>query len=213
MYRRIAGFLVALIAVGCVGALPAEAGGPTSVLLSAPPKLVAVGYEDQRYADLQKLTGIESLDKPGGERHDVGSFVRATWLIHDMTPWRLDIIYPDAPGGPWIATEEFNGDTKPDKPTWHRSTASVKLLQLLGSLKLLDGTFEGGPTLSDGYQAPAEETRTQEPAAPAPAQTQVTTSPTFFTGWRWIIPGVLLGAAIAVVAVRLFPRRQWDLID
>ena len=203
MYRRIVGFLAAVFAVGCVGALPAGAGGPTSVLLSAPPKLVAVGYEDQRYAELQKLTGIESLDGLGGERHDVGKFVRATWLIHDMTPWRLDFIYPDAPGGPWIATSEITPGSPTPEPTWHRASDPVRLLKLLDSLGLLSGEV-----------APSAPT-SQLPQSPAPETTQAaSTSASIFTGWRWTIPGFLLGAVVAVIAVRFLPkRRDWQLID
>ena len=205
MYRRIVGFLAAVLAVGCVGALPAGAGGPTSVLLSAPPTLVAVGYEDQRYADLQKLTGIESLDKLGADRHDVGNFVRATWLIHDMTPWRLDIIYPDAPGGPWIATTEITPGATTPEPTWHRAADPVRLLKLLGSLGLLAGERNGEESLG-GPTSLAPQT---------PAATPVhTASTSIFTGWRWTIPGFLFGAVVAVIAVRFLPkRREWELID
>ena len=209
MVRRI---LVLVVLLFALGATPAQAGGPTSVLLSAPPSVIAFGYDDQQYSDLQQLVQTTTQhDEATGESHAVGSFVRATWLIHDMSVWRIDVIYPDAPGGPWIATEEFNGELKQAQPTWHRSTAPVKLLQLLTSLKLLEGEFEGGPPLSDGYEVPSQEQTTTP--TPAPVQTNVTASPSFFTGWRWIIPGVLLGAAVAVVAVRLFPKRQWDLID
>ncbi|MET9311460.1 hypothetical protein ABZX12_06515 [Kribbella sp. NPDC003505] len=205
MVRRILVLVVLLISLG---ATPAQAGGPTSVLLSAPPSVIAFGYNDQQYSDLQQLVQTTAQHDEGtGESHAIGSFVRATWLIHDMSVWRIDVIYPDAPGGPWIATEEFTGELKPAQPTWHRSTAPVKLLQLLTSLKLLEGEFEGGPTLSD--EVPSQE----QPTTPPPVQTNVTASPDFFTGWRWIIPGILLGAAVAVVAVRLFPKRQWDLID
>ncbi|TCO51585.1 hypothetical protein EV646_101576 [Kribbella antiqua] len=204
MYRRIVGLLVAVLAVGCVGALPAGAGGPTSVLLSAPPKLVAVGYEDQRYADLQKLTGIESLDRLGSERHDVGRFVRATWLIHDMTPWRLDFIYPDAPGGPWIATSEITPGSPTPEPTWHRAADPVRLLKLLDSLGLLSGEVApSGPT-------------SQLPQTPAPETTQAasTEAESPFTGWRWTIPGFLFGVVVAVSAVRFLPkRRDWQLVD
>jgi hypothetical protein len=208
MIRRILMLVAVLFAIGVT---PAQAGGPTSVLLSAPPHVVAFGYNDQQYSDLQQLVQTAPQHDEGtGEVHSVGSFVRATWLIHDMSVWRIDVIYPDAPGGPWIATEEFTGEAEAAKPTWHRSAASVKLLQLLGSLKLLDGKFQGGPTLGDGYTV---EESTPEPApAPAPpAQAQASTN--VFTGWRWIIPGVLLGAAAAVVAIRLFPKRRWELID
>ncbi|WP_410787330.1 hypothetical protein [Kribbella sp. C-35] len=207
MVRRI---LVLVVLILAFGATPAEAGGPTSVLLSAPPRVVAVGYNDPRYDELVELTEL-TPGKPSGE-HLSGRFVRATWMIHDMSVWRIDIIYPDAPGGPWIATEELMSDTKPAKPTWHRATDPVKLLKLLNELKLLNGEFYGGPSLNDGYTV-QEPTPKPAPAPDPPAEAQASTTTNAFTGWRWIIPGVLLGAAAAVVAVRLFPKRRWELID
>src|SRR5215217_91545 len=68
-----------------------------------------------------------------------------------MSVWRIDVIYPDAPGGPWISPQEFLTETKPAKPTWHRAADPVKLLRLVDSFKLLKGKFDGGPTLDDGY--------------------------------------------------------------
>jgi uncharacterized membrane-anchored protein YhcB (DUF1043 family) len=42
----------------------------------------------------------------------------------------------------------------------------------------------------------------------------VKAQPGALTGWRWAIPGFVLGALIAVVAVRLMPRRRpWELVD
>jgi hypothetical protein len=218
MVRRI---LVLVVLLFALGATPAQAGGPTSVLLSAPPSVVAFGYEDQEYADLQQLIQGQPPRGQSSAVQGVGRFVRATWLIHDMSVWRIDIIYPYAPGGPWIATEEFMGDTTPAKRTWHRPADPERLLKVLGSLKLLSGESMGGPTLGDGYTAeeptpeqPTAEQATPEQATADPAATQAaTTAQGFFTGWRWIIPGVLLGAAAAVLALRLFPKRQWDLLD
>ena len=213
MIRRIlalaAALAVALPAATALNAMPAHAGGPTSVLLSAPPQVAAVGYDDERYYDLQNLIQGPSKADTGSDVHSVGNFVRATWLIHDMSVWRIDIIYPDAPGGPWISTEEFINDSRPAKPTWHRAADPSRLLEVLGTFKLLDGKFDGGPTLDDGYSVADAPVTTP---APAPAQTQTQTT-NVFTGWRWIIPGVLIGAAAAVVAVRLFPKRRWELID
>jgi len=214
MVRRILMLVVVLFAIGVT---PAHAGGPTSVLLSAPPSVVAFGYNDPRYDELTKLTEQtgSTSDQPTGS-HLSGRFVRATWLIHDMSIWRIDIIYPEAPGGPWIATEDSMSGTKPGTPTWHRANDPVKLVKLLGDLKLLSGEFYGGPSLTDGYtveQSTPEAAPEPAPAPAPPAQVQVSTTTNAFTGWRWIIPGVLLGAAAAVVAVRLFPKRRWELID
>jgi hypothetical protein len=215
MVRRTLALFVALLAVAALGAAPAQAGGPTSVLLSSPPKVVAVGYEDQRYADLQRLTdSVGSRDAAGDERHAVGSFVRATWLVHDMSVWRLDIIYPDAPGGPWIARQEFDGSPSSGKPTWHTPADRVGLLKLLGSLQLLSGQRNGEPSYGGPttFGRQAEAAPVSEPPAEAPPAQAAATS--VFTGWRWTIPGFLLGAVLAVVAVRLLPkRRDWQLID
>jgi uncharacterized membrane-anchored protein YhcB (DUF1043 family) len=42
----------------------------------------------------------------------------------------------------------------------------------------------------------------------------VKAQPGILTGWRWAIPGFVMGALIVVVAVRLMPRhRPWELVD
>jgi hypothetical protein len=222
MVRRTLILLAALLTVAALGTTPARAGGPTSVILSAPPYVTAVGYDDQRYADLQSLTQLEGNAAPDAApdaaSHQSGTFVRATWLIHDMSVWRIDIIYPDAPGGPWIATSDALATGKmPAKPTWHQATDKAALLKLLGDLKLLhNSTFYNGPTTLDNEAAPPPDGATPEPEPvqqPAPtAQAQVDESG-FFTGWRWILPGLLVGAGIALAAVRFLPARRWELID
>src|SRR5689334_3346576 len=151
MVRRALALLATVLVVAASTTTPAAAGGPTSVLLSAPPQVVAFGYEDPQYSKLQELTQVTTPREPGDLSHESGPFVRATWLIHDMTVWRIDIIYPDAPGGPWIATSEsLDGPLDLGKPVWHTGTDSVALVKLLGEMKLLPGLrdgerFQGGP--------------------------------------------------------------------
>lgn len=209
--------LVAALATTVIAlftAVPAQAGGPTSVLLSAPPSVAAFGYDDPRYGEFQTLTEPAGAASPGP--HDIGRFVRATWLIHDMSVWRIDMIYPNAPGGPWILTANTLAEAGPVKATWHRAPNPAKLLQLLTALKLLGGEFYGGPTLQDGATLAQPQSQPLQTAAPTPdppAQTQVSSTPSAFTGWRWVLPGILLGAAATALAVRLFPKRRWELLD
>ncbi|MGW6275881.1 hypothetical protein [Kribbella sp. NPDC055071] len=233
MIRRTLILIAALLAVAALGTTPAHAGGPTSVLLSAPPHVVAVGYEDKAYGELQRLTDTSATrPDPGTERHDAGHFVRATWMIHDMSVWRIDIIYPDAPGGPWIATSEsYDGNVDSIKPVWHAAVDPIALVKLLGTLKLLPGQHNGEPWYGDPTAGPdngfvpstgdpvptaqpesavgstTDSVTTPQVATPQPATTGV------LTGWRWIIPGFLVGVAVAVVAIRLLPKRRWELID
>ena len=219
--RRTVLAIVAVLVVASSGVMPAAAGGPTSVLLSAPsvPRVVAAGYEDKAYKDLTEL--IQSTDTTGNidtsRQHESGEFIRATWLIHDMSVWRLDVIYPQAPNGPWIATTTMDESGKlSETPVWHQSADMPKMLKLLDALGLLGGKHSvSGPTnlsWNDGTQtttAPAE-----QPVAQSAPASSVKAQPGALTGWRWAIPGFVLGALIAVVAVRLLPRhRPWELVD
>jgi hypothetical protein len=219
-FRRTVLAIVAVLVVALSSVMPAVAGGPTSVLLSAPsvPRVVATGYEDKTYNDLTEL--IQSTDTAGkadtSHLHESGEFVRATWLIHDMSVWRLDVIYPQAENGPWIATTTMDENGRmSETPVWHRSSDPAKLLKLLDAIGLLGGKQGvSGPTnlsWNDGTQtttAPVEQPAVQPPVETVKAQ------PGALTGWRWAIPGFVLGALIAVVAVRLVPRhRPWELTD
>lgn len=208
MVLRIVAVVAALFAFT---AAPAHAGGPTSVLLSAPPSVTAFGYEDAQYGELMSLT--EPIAGKVSGTHAVGRFVRATWLIHDMSVWRIDIIYPDAPGGPWVLTENLLGTTGSVTPKWHQVAEPDKLRQFLETLKLSNGDFSGGPTLGDGYTVEQPAQQSQPAPQPTQVEAQAQSSTNAFTGWRWIIPGVLVGAAAALLALRLFPKRRWELID
>jgi hypothetical protein len=188
------------------------------VLLSAPEvgKLAATGYQDKAYEQLQRL-----LDTPaaaeGGE-HAIGPAIRATWLIHDVTPWRTDVIYPDAPGGPWIATvvDVNSTDGLNSAPVWHRPTDGVQLIKLLVSLDLLHGKPKNGrqTTTAPPTTAPAvPETSPEVVVAGDTPATALKIEEKPLLGWRWSIPGFLLGAAAAYLALRYLPRRNWQLID
>jgi hypothetical protein len=221
-FRRTVMMSAAVVAVAASGVVPAHAGGPTSVLLSAPsvPKVVAAGYEDANYAKLQGLLDNSSNDKPSaGEDHQSGNFVRATWLIHDMMVWRLDIIYPDAPGGPWIATtQDVTGSGKlAEQPVWHRATDSIQLTKLLDMLGLIgndDNFFGGGGPTSMPQSDPSAQVETPAPQPVDQAAATVKAEQGALSGWRWMIPGFALGAVAAWLAVRLIPkRRPWELVD
>lgn len=206
MVRRALTLLATLLVVAASTTTPAAAGGPTSVLLSAPPHVVAFGYDDPQYTKLRTLTQVVEGREPGNQSHESGPSVRATWLIHDTNVWRVDTIYPDAPGGPWIATSESrDGSLDFDKPVWHTGTDSLALVKLLSEAKLLPG-------VRNGEQAPGSTTTPDQSAfVPTPEAQAIESS--VFTGWRWLLPGVLLGAVLAWAASRLLRQRRWDLID
>ena len=75
--------------------------------------------------------------------HAIGDEVTLTWLIHDVSVWRVDRVYADATGGPWIATQEAVGGTTDiwSAPVrWHRSDQPKALMALLAAHGLTDGS-------------------------------------------------------------------------
>ncbi|HEY9378950.1 MAG TPA: hypothetical protein VIQ02_17885, partial [Jiangellaceae bacterium] len=113
MHRFRASLIVAfLVAASLMLSVPASAGGPTSALLSVPGegKTASLYYTDPEYVALADLVGIDSETETGkvdrsGLGHDNGPGVTVTWLIHDVMPWRVDHIYLQGEGAPWITTQ------------------------------------------------------------------------------------------------------------
>ncbi len=211
--RTLAVRLLAILAV--TGALclaapgPASAGGPTSVLLASPFTGSAAGlyYTDDAYGRLQDLLGGPDLpagptDAPSAA---AGSpYVTATWLIHDVSAWRIDRIFP-AGADVWVVTQTSTGDgpltgegmypgqTGNAAAIWHRPTDPAALTALLAELGLVTGPADAAGATS----LPAPVAVTQDTTAAGPA-----------TGWLLAIGGLVAGVVIGVTAVRLSAARR-----
>ena len=137
---------------GClVMAGAAQAGGPTSALLVSPgaERAAAVYYSDAEY---QRLTTLLGGDSPGRDPAAStappagGDYITVTWLIHDVSVWRIDRIFLGAADGPWIVTQlvvdqaasgMYPGEAGDDSAVLHRSPDPAALQDLLGSLGLV----------------------------------------------------------------------------
>jgi hypothetical protein len=188
-------------AMAVTGAGTAVAGGPTSVLVVAPEtgRTAAVHTMSPAYDVLAK--SVEAGER-GKQQTSARADVRLTWLIHDVQVWRIDEVYLGLPGGPWIATRQsWDGNALELEPTWHRSAQPARLLQLLAGMKVLDAKAASSETqaLVDDAQAaaPADDSRT---AAASSSGDRFSV-----TGWRWVLPGLLAGAALTYLALRLNP--------
>ncbi len=149
--RRFAAVAAAVLGIGLSWssiAAPAVAGGPTSVLLVSPDsgRTASLYATDPDYSVLAGLLGAAvDGDVPtepstaDAEAQASGAGVTVTWLIHDVQVWRVDRIYPQAAGGPWVATQvsaggpALTGDTP---TTWHVVTRGKELEALLDRLGL-----------------------------------------------------------------------------
>lgn len=218
------GALAVMFALMVWGATSAAAGGPTSVLVTSPlsGEATAVYFSDEEYEQLQELLGPPGqgtrsepprVDMAGARQ------INITWMVHDITPWRVDRVFPVSDKDiVWIHTaadvpNSLNG-------YWHRAGHPDRLRALLKGLGVM-GEYSG-----EGYAGifPApwqSETVTPgpvAPGAPAPEATEAITrvqvaspgSGGGSTGWWWAIPGAAAGAVLALVLRPLAARLPID---
>ncbi|MER6154998.1 hypothetical protein ABT147_05560 [Streptomyces sp. NPDC001868] len=219
------GALLTAFALLLLTAPPSAAGGPTSVLLVTPTiqRTASLYGTQEDYGRLEKLlapAGSEldrSAEKaPEWGREDIwgerlSDMISVTWMIHDVTPWRLDRVYPAAPDtrDVWIhttlTTDEETVDT-PDGGVWHRAKQPEQLRKLLNGLGVL-GTAPDDPAL--GEQPPADSltearSETDETAAASRATTR---TPGLSDRARWAIPALALGLLLGAGGATLLQRR------
>ncbi len=209
--RRAAALLAVLLAVLLLAPGTAWAGGPTSVLLASPTtdRAAALYTADPAYAQLEALLADPGRPVSGPPEDGSGQYVTATWLVHDVTVWRIDRIFLDRDDGIRVVTRTTDATVEPaalaegmwpgepggPDPTWHRPTDQAALAALLDGLGLLDPA----PGLhADVAAVPAAELRAAAaPTAPAPGPPARGDGP-----WWWAGAGALLGAVAAVLGLR-----------
>ncbi|MBC9717206.1 hypothetical protein H9Y04_32230 [Streptomyces sp. TRM66268-LWL] len=218
------GALVAGFALVLMGASGASAGGPTSVLLSSPTsgKAAGLSHQDKEYEELTQLLGVgrgfDSVKAPPMDDTMEGEMVNATWLIHDVTPWRVDQIHvlpnPDAASkvDVFIHTVEAHGDESLNQlaGAWHRPQQAGELLALLKSLDLLgapdpaaggEGTTAGSgadETAGTGAETGSGSDSDAAAGGARDGSTTIAADTPVSTGWWWAIPGIAAGAALAL---------------
>ena len=230
---RTARRLTTLLTVVCLGALgllaaaPASAGGPTSVLVvdTDAGRATALYYSDADYSTLDGLLGfgspdIGSRDVPDeaeAARRWSGPMVTVTWLIHDVTIWRVDRILPGAADGPWIFTSTMgDGGTMPEDGTWHRPAQPEKLDALLE--RLFDDVSDVSDDASDASPAAAVTSAaavgdisvgpvTSDPTPSPAAQAAALPSTAGWSPGIALILGLVVGAVVTLLGVR-FARRN-----
>ena len=188
--RRLLLLLATLVPL-LLATAPAGAGGPTSVLVTDPTTGQAAGlyYSDDAYAELDRI--LADGERLAGEPSGLGSsVVNVTWLIHDVQPWRTQQVYLEAEGGPVVVTHGTEALGDADDVSWTRPAEGKALQQLVeGVLAESSVTVETSPAAS----------------APDPVVTERVVTETAWwslTGWRWLVPGLLLGAGVVLLLTR-----------
>ena len=192
--RRILTTVVLALTAGLVALVglsgTSYAGGPTSVLVTQPgADAAALYYDDAAYDALAGLLPAEetrgkSLPPGGG-----GTDYNLTWMIHDVVPWRFDRVHVAPDGTAWVSTTFEAGGAE----AWQPVDAGQDLAGLLE--KIL--TQSAAPEVVSLAPEVA-------PASPAPTTSSEEQGSSWFslTGWRWVLPGALIGLLVGVVTAR-----------
>lgn len=200
--------------VGLVAAMSgaAQAGGPTSAIVVSPSAnhATAIYYSDSAYDALMsgigsEVTGPASPPKGAG----MGDAITVTWLIHDVSVWRVDRIFHQSTGTIWIATGYVDGSAAPADeaqadvppgpwpaatPVWHKAADSAALRAVIGSLGVLNSASK--PTSAP---TPAAESPSAVVPVAAAGSGEV-------DGLWWGAGGLVLGAAAVVGLTRRTKR-------
>jgi hypothetical protein len=228
--------VTALVALA-VGPGTANAGGPTSVLIVNPSTgaTASLYATDADYATLQEAlepSDITVDPMPSLTAGPGTSAINITWLIHDVSVWRVDHVRLDD-RRLWVQTNTVDFD-KGSEITWNNDwhlaedeEAAFEVLDRLGVLNWKAGDAPGGETADEkpalGTTKDATGTGTEDDAAPLGLETAASSSARAdaLAGWWWLLPGLIIGVALAVVgrpyvlalAARREPGPRHQLID
>lgn len=181
----------------------ASAGGPTSVLLANPQtgRVAALYHTDTAYDRLAGAVGAfaavtGSTTKPGAVTDDFTGEIRLTWLIHDMSIWRIDRVHATTEDGMWVQTvvRTDGGDMFDQPGTWHRPADPKALTAALQDAGLLTPGVDGSSSIASR----AESGHAAGIDAPVPTAA----SPNGGLITAVVVVGLLVGAAGATLVRR-----------
>lgn len=222
---------------------PTRAGGPTSALLVSPStgQTAAVYYSDPEYDALSTaLGGYSPAADPDFAETPPGNstYITVTWMIHDVSVWRIDRIFlgePADPAGPVIVTQVsdgsegtgagmYPGEAGTDSGIWHRSGDPTALLKLLSTLGLIGPAQQqlvneaapapavaAAPAATTGVDAAAVDAAAVDAAAGDAAAGDPAARPG--VTWWWAFAGLLAGVVLTALAVRFVPPVRRRIVD
>ncbi|WP_431960217.1 hypothetical protein [Actinacidiphila sp. bgisy160] len=211
-----AGVTVTAVTAVIGGSGPAAAGGPTSVMLVAPASGKAAGIytSSPDYRELEQSIGNEPKEKAPKSLSDVMNDqhrqVTLTWLIHDVSVWKVDYVYPDGPGGVWVHSLPLTATDLPEEGVWRKAARSEDLRRLLGRLGLM-GADKGLGVSAPGYLPGPDDAAVVEETPVAAPQAAAAGDGGGADGWWLSLAGLGVGLAAGcsgtVLALRLISRR------
>lgn len=211
--RRILLSLLAALLTGwtCLIVAPvARAGGPTSVLVTNPATQQASGLycTDPEYDVLFAAVNAALVQPaapsatPGMLSRDAGREVRLTWMIHDMSVWRVDRIHLTSSDGVWIETVAdvvAGGDVFEQTARWSRPRDEQALHSVLRDGGVLSGPTVTARRTASNASAPTTSATTTPVAVPALTGSSQSSAPTGLLAVGTGLAGLVVGVALSLL--------------
>jgi hypothetical protein len=193
--------------------VPAQAGGPTSVLVTNQSlgRATALVYSDARYGELERLlTDVTPVEAPAGFPN--GDWLVVTWLAHDVRVWRTHQVQLAASGRPLVATSTPDASSGDLEQSWAQVDDPAALKAVMAELGMT-GKAKPGATAPGAADLTGGEPVASQPdtAAAVDAAAEPASSWFALTGWRWAVPGLLAGVLLGLAVLptrRLVSRRS-----
>lgn len=159
--RRILSLVIVLTAGLCALGVPsAVAGGPTSVLVVnlVESRSAAALNGSTAYTELQSILGDENppaaATPPRGLSGSGDATIRMVWLIHDVTPWRIDNVHVDG-ADTWVETylNATGSDPYAAAPIWHQPARGADLTEAFTALGVVGTGSSAGTTSTSALGA------------------------------------------------------------
>lgn len=187
-------------------ALPATAGGPTSVIVVNP----LTGDTGSLYASDDDYNVLHEALGPGGKSADAEppslgegpgnpSTINVTWLVHDVSVWRVDRVNVHEDGTIWVRTYDALSADAPGidwealQQDWHRAADSDTVLAVLDRIGVLNRSDVRDQAVGQNFGS--DEAAAAPAGGSAAALESEPTSP-----WWWALPAAVLGLVIGFVA-------------
>lgn len=182
----------------------ARAGGPTSLLVTNPGTQQATGlyYTDRGYDLLVGALGAYAEQpegvtaSPRAPNGNAGREVRLTWMIHDMSVWRVDRIHLTT-DGVWIETVvdvADRGDVLEQPSRWSRPRDEQALYSVLRDVGVL-----AGPAVAASRAVPTTAAPTTPMGMPAMAGSSQSGAPTGLLAVGTGLAGLGVGVAVSLL--------------
>lgn len=169
-------------------------------------------YSDKEFGELQRLLeipGAGTRAKPPEATLAAARQINVTWMLHDVSPWRMDQVFPlPDTDQVWI-----RANIVPEGVTshWYQPKDAARIRSLLNDLGVMGRVYGGGdavfPTPGQGSGSSAGAVSTETSETSASVGTSATTDDG--AGWWWALPGLAAGAVVALVLRPFVLRRPW----